>query len=821
MSAPSPPLAGSPTRQTRARGERLAPLAVALAGPLAIVAGVLAVLHGFAFGNDISLQHPDILGYWYPTYCFLGRSLAAGHVPLWNPTVMGGVPFAADPQSGWMYLPPMLLFTVLSCGSAIRWIIVLQPLLGGLGLYAFLRTEGLSRAAATLGGLVLALGVASSDLTLFYPFPASFAWTAVTLAVCSRFVRARTWGGRLAWALATALAWGQLVAAHFAHGALIGTTALVAYVLAKAISRVRAREWTAGGAVAASVTLALTLPLVNAAFLLPRLAYLPATSFTSAQASLVDTALPQPLGWPLKLARFPGAYLGAIPLVLALMAWRSRRFRSLAVAFTAWGALSFAASLGVVSHRLAPMARRLPGLSFYAHYPGRFGLALFLAIPVLAAIGVEVWLASSTRARITMLVPGALIWGLGGLATAGRPAQMALFAGGLVVGITALFAAVRRIQSGRPGAAAVAVVVFAELVVNGLLGQVPAVYAVSGEPANVSGGWFVPLRAPAVDTTAYLRGGPIAHALRRDPAGRYLTLAPQLVTERGYLSHEAERFWPLLANQRAMLFDVRDAQGYNPVQLLRYWRFVREVSPRRLDYNAAVFPRPQPVALDLLQVRWVVGAAAAPPLRGLARVASQGEWSLYRFERSPPRVSVVSSWRIVPQPAGDLGDRHAIPASLRAVLAPGFDPERTAVLETAPRFTPATNGAPPVGAPGSVSIEEIGRQSLRVSVATPRRAVVLVRTPFASGWRATVDGRQAPVVPTDFLVQGVAVGRGRHVVSFVYEDPWIWRGLVASALVILAIAGFAVVTRRRVLGGGAVRTTTPAVPNPTDRRTVP
>ena len=115
------------------------------------------VLHDFAFLGKLSNQHVDPLAFWLPTHCFLGESLASGHVPTWNPHVMGGVPFAADPQSGWMYLPAMALYTALPCGTAIRWFIVLQPILAGLGTYWFLRSERLSRPAATVGGLMLAL----------------------------------------------------------------------------------------------------------------------------------------------------------------------------------------------------------------------------------------------------------------------------------------------------------------------------------------------------------------------------------------------------------------------------------------------------------------------------------------------------------------------------------------------------------------------------------------------------------------------------------------------------------------------------------------
>src|SRR5438093_5498011 len=117
----------------------------ALAGPALIVAAALVGTRGFAFRDLLTTQHPDILAFWLPRFCFLGQSLHAGHLPLWNPHQFIGAPFAADPQSGWLYAPAMSLFGTLSCGTAMRAFIVLQPVLAGLGLYWFLRTEGLRR----------------------------------------------------------------------------------------------------------------------------------------------------------------------------------------------------------------------------------------------------------------------------------------------------------------------------------------------------------------------------------------------------------------------------------------------------------------------------------------------------------------------------------------------------------------------------------------------------------------------------------------------------------------------------------------------------
>ncbi|HJP66314.1 MAG TPA: hypothetical protein VKA30_08435, partial [Actinomycetota bacterium] len=136
------------------------------AGPLLIVGAVLVVLHGFWLFPRLTNQHVDLLSFWMPRWCFLGKSLAHGHLPTWLPNQFGGVPFLSDPQSGWLYLPAMGLFAATSCSRALGLFITLQPILAGLGIYAFLRLERVGRPAATVGGLTMALLMAGSAVSL-------------------------------------------------------------------------------------------------------------------------------------------------------------------------------------------------------------------------------------------------------------------------------------------------------------------------------------------------------------------------------------------------------------------------------------------------------------------------------------------------------------------------------------------------------------------------------------------------------------------------------------------------------------------------------
>src|SRR5207244_6807465 len=84
----------------------------------------------------------------YPWYAYLGESLRSGHIPMWNPHQFAGTPFAADPESGWTYLPAMLLFSLLPLTQAANAFLLLHVLLAGLATYVLARSLGIQPVGA-------------------------------------------------------------------------------------------------------------------------------------------------------------------------------------------------------------------------------------------------------------------------------------------------------------------------------------------------------------------------------------------------------------------------------------------------------------------------------------------------------------------------------------------------------------------------------------------------------------------------------------------------------------------------------------------------
>ncbi|MDQ2682943.1 MAG: hypothetical protein M3Y37_05400, partial [Chloroflexota bacterium] len=122
-----------------------------------LIAAIAALVWQRAF-FDIWIARHDNLTAYLPWYTLLGERLRAGEIPGWNPYQFSGTPFAADPQSGWTYLPAMLPFTVLDPVPAMTAKLAIELLVPGLATYALIRVLGFSPVAALAGAAVMTFG---------------------------------------------------------------------------------------------------------------------------------------------------------------------------------------------------------------------------------------------------------------------------------------------------------------------------------------------------------------------------------------------------------------------------------------------------------------------------------------------------------------------------------------------------------------------------------------------------------------------------------------------------------------------------------------
>jgi hypothetical protein len=328
-----------------------------------------------------------------------------------------------------------------------------------------------------------------------------------------------------------------------------------------------------------------------------------------------------------------------------------------------------------------------------------------------------------------------------------------------------------------------------ELVASGLIGQASShEFFVTGLGQARGFRPLTPLLEPTIDAASYLRPGPVASAIRSSDGGRYLSLNPV----RGYLGYQDPPGWPFLTDQRGMLFGIEEAQGYNPVQPLRYWAFIRAANPGPELHNVSVLRDPSPATLDLLGIEWIIAPADhGAPEQTAVETMREGEWTLWRRGDPPPRASVVPGWRVV----------ENADASLRAVVDAAFASASPgeAVLERGAGVPARSRPSPGLGLDeiGSATFRWLSPQEAAVEVQAVTEGILVVRNSYDPNWQAVMDGTPVPVFPADHFLQGIRVPAGRHTVVLTYDDPWIGYGLAGTGVVLAALIAAALFLRRR------------------------
>ncbi|MBP8974436.1 MAG: hypothetical protein KBH93_11220 [Anaerolineae bacterium] len=479
----------SPSTSSTEAGAR-----AALAFTAALAVLLAAFLLGAGLGADRLPSPPyhdfsDAMTSHWPNALLLRRAvLDEGALPLWQPGIFSGTPFAANPLSKVWY-PPQWLVLLLPPALHLNVLIWLHLTLAGLGAWAWGRATGLTRGPAALAGagyafaprLIAAVGNGHVDLLY------AAAWLPWLLWAVERTLRAEG-RGRAAFALGAfaalcLLADVRLSAYAFALTAAYALWRLPALTRLTApsprVERGQAERSEAGGEVnraraalrlLAAGLLAAGLSAVQWVPLLLWRADLSRAEITADEAALFSL---KGLGWfGLVLGNHGGlgetlVYVGVSVLALALAALL---LRPRALAF--WGAALLVIAAWAMGDNFVlwpALVEIIPPLRWW-RVPPRIWFLAALILPYLAAWGAQLLVTQPPDRRAARLI---VVGVLGGGLACGLFSTLALSAdlgresalGAFALPLTALIMllALARSLSPRALLAAFALVVLADL----------------------------------------------------------------------------------------------------------------------------------------------------------------------------------------------------------------------------------------------------------------------------------------------------------------------------------------------------------------------
>jgi hypothetical protein len=730
--------------------------------PLALLAVLI-----LAYFVPRFVQHPDsFLGgydveqaqFYYRAYTV--NRFRSGALPLWNPHFYCGHPFLANPETNVLY-PTTLLFLVLPPTTAFTIDTLVHLVLAAWGMFFFTRHLCGSASAATFAALAYGL---------------------------SGYMIDRINGGHLAYVhVAALLPWGAYFLAEgmarcrlgcFAMAGIAGAAAVVGgnpqamyyaalalgiWFLGSLVSLQAGAKWnlllrrSAGGAISVGVALGL-----SAVQLAPTLEFVRHSDRSSGSlefstflsfppANLLTFLVPRLNAPPVDLYCEYSGYVGLLTIGFAaagVVAGRPRR----AVALLVVLALSAASvMLGEHTPLYQWLYKIIPGLGLF-RVPARAVAIVNFALCTLSAFGMEAAGRLSSRPRIrlqhafiaaavVLLIPALLVSDHGATAS--------------VLGLTIPGLLVARYRRHFDG------VVVLPLLWLDLLLSLGA-----GIPLEAVGGTSMVEHPERLQTPTRLE------SWVDEQEGRFRVRLPH-------------------GGARGMAFGYDDVDGYTPLVLDRYFRFMHAMAGvsadplRRHQLSPAISAEEHDFLGKLLNVRYTVSPSGR----------------FHELGSTLPRAYLVTRSRYIP----DL-DEH-LAALIRGDIELGAE-----ILVNLPTSSePAADTAEAANTAAAAAADDEVVEILY----TPERLVYEIRAPqncylFTSelhypGWTASLDGEQIPISVANFLFRAVQVPAGRHRVIFSYEPAGLWIGgaVTAATLLLLVLLSITGIRGRRLAIAGA------------------
>jgi hypothetical protein len=225
--------------------------------------------------------------------------------------------------------------------------------------------------------------------------------------------------------------------------------------------------------------------------------------------------------------------------------------------------------------------------------------------------------------------------------------------------------------------------------------------------------------------------------------------------------------------QAVWLHDIRGYDGVDPAAMVELLLTARNLPAQEMPYAATQFMSPVvfkdpetgllriPPVLDMLNVRYVIFRGTPPPDANASFVDAD-YWVLVN-DRALPRAFVPKRVEVIADPK----------TRLHAMTRVEFDPRDLAYVETSIGLSHNSEG--------TVELVEDTNNSLTLLARMKTPGLVVLADRWDSGWRAYVNGADAPILRVNHAVRGVLVGPGTSTIRFVYLPAGFFAGLAIAA----------------------------------------
>ncbi|MDO8659106.1 MAG: YfhO family protein [Candidatus Parcubacteria bacterium] len=236
-----------------------------------------------------------------------------------------------------------------------------------------------------------------------------------------------------------------------------------------------------------------------------------------------------------------------------------------------------------------------------------------------------------------------------------------------------------------------------------------------------------------------------------------------------------ERIFGNLGGEATMYYGLPSVEGYDALYSKRYGQFIGYIDSEELiesNWSVVLFPKNSKntsKAINLLDIKYIVhkltddGVSWTFPYW----IYPKGQFDLvykdnyYRFYQNNsviPHAFLVGEYRVIK-------DKKQI---LKTIFSDEFNPRKEIVLEDDPKII-KTNGDV-----GEAKIINYQPSNIDISVESKNNVLLFLAENYDKGWKASVDGKNVPILRANYTFRAVEISNGKHNVKFWY-DPWSFR----------------------------------------------
>lgn len=252
-------------------------------------------------------------------------------------------------------------------------------------------------------------------------------------------------------------------------------------------------------------------------------------------------------------------------------------------------------------------------------------------------------------------------------------------------------------------------------------------------------------------------------------------------------AHERSDVRSIVKHQLAPIFDRQVGDVENSYQAFRY---VTRISlENSKEVTRVEFENLAPRATIALWAASLLDSATGET-HTLSRLmlGVQNNPQRWRIEALADDVLLLHNSRALPRAwlvtQAEAVDGEEALRRIRGETRQQFDPRHTALLEVASTELPTLPGGVPSNASVRITNYESNRLRMETVASTP--TVLVVSEMYYPGWEATVDGKPTRILLTDYLLRGVSLQEGKHVVEMRYTTPAAVYGAIISILSLVA-----------------------------------